>query len=132
MTEDAPDAEDFVICWLQPEQRAAVERNTNDVVVVVTRISGPDCPEEGTDDPVIQLDWYGHSATEAKQLSTTGHRRMTLQAVTLDNVTLSDGSTANADYVRTLIKPFRMSFPGDELVRYTARYQLGLSYVTVD
>ena len=55
---DAPDAEDFVACWLQPLLRAGVSRRASDPwpFALVQRIDGFDVPETGLDDPVIQVD----------------------------------------------------------------------------
>ena len=132
--EDAPDVEDFITCWMQPLMPTAVERAADDALpsCVVTRISGPDEPQSGTDDPVVQLDFYGQGAVEAKQAANEGHRRMMLLARESRNVTMSDSSVANADFVETLLKPFRMTYAHDLIVRYTARYHVGLSYVAVE
>lgn len=133
LDEDAPDEEDFVSCWMQPVMRSAVERGLDDVLPFceVTRVAGSDEPECGTDDPVIQLDFYGLGATAAKAAAKQGHRRMMYLARHLPTVEMSDGSTVGADYVETVLRPFRMTYAHDQIVRYTARYALGLHYVTV-
>lgn len=135
---DAPDEEDMVICWLQPLVRSATERGTKDPLpfCTVTRISGADDPDTGVDDPVVQVDVYatgasrGAATVAAKTVAKQVHRRMMLLARQLGTVTLSDHSVAAADYVETVLKPFRMDFDADLIVRYTARYRLGLHYVT--
>lgn len=131
--QDAPDEEDFVACWMQPVMRTAVERDLDEELPFceVTRIDGADDPESGTDDPVIQLDFYARGAAAAKAASKLGHRRMLFLFRNSPTVTLSDGSLADIDFGVTLIKPFRMPFEYDLIVRYTARYMLGTSYVTV-
>lgn len=130
--EDAPDVEDFVAFWMSPVMRTAVEDDAEeDVVCIVTRISGADDPDCGTDDPVVQLDWLVEGAAACKSLSEQGHRRMMLLARTLDDVAMPDGSTANPEYVKTLIRPRREQYANDRIVRYIARYRIGFSYVTV-
>lgn len=56
---------------------------------------------------------------------------MMLLARTLDDVAMPDGSTANPEYVKTLIRPRREQYANDRIVRYIARYRIGFSYVTV-
>ena len=133
-SEDAPDAEDFVSCWLQPLLRAGVEREKSDgyPFAVVQRVSGLDIPESGLDDPVVQLDILHKGAVGvAKKHANDVHRRMTLLGLTYPDVTMSDGSVAGIDYLRVLIRPHRETFGDDTVVRYVARYKLGLSYVAV-
>ena len=128
---DAPDVEDFTVSWMAPLMRSAVERENDDVTpfCVVTRISGADDPDAGTDDPVVQLDFYGVGAAAAKIAANQGHRRMMLLARESGDITMSDDTVANCDFVETLIKPFRMAYEHEQIVRYTARYRVGLSYV---
>lgn len=130
---DAPDEEDFVCCWLQPVIRAAVDRQLGDVLpfVTVERISGTDDENQGTDEPVVQLDIYARGVEAAKTAAKQVHRRMLRLFQDCPNVTLSDGSIASIDFGETVIKPFRMAYSDDQIVRYTARYHLGTTFVTV-
>lgn len=77
---DAPDDEDFVAAWLQPVIRASVERELGDELpfVTVQRISGADDENEGTADPVVQVDFYGRGVKAAAAAARLGHRRMLL------------------------------------------------------
>ncbi len=131
--QDAPDVEDFIQSWMQPVMRSSVERKSDDPLpfCLVARISGADDPDCGTDDPVVQLDFFGKGPQAAAKAARDGHRRMTLLARRSDDVTLSDGSIANADFVETILKPFRMEYADSKIVRYVARYRVGLSYVAV-
>ncbi|MGV0785111.1 hypothetical protein [Mycolicibacterium sp. XJ775] len=131
--EDAPDAEDFTACWLQPLLRAAVERKTDDVLPFATiqRVAGDDDPDCGTDDPVVQVDILGLGVVAAKTAANEVHRRMLLLFRDCSDVIMSDGRTANLDFGRTLMKPVRMPYGDDKIVRYVGRYHLALSYVTV-
>lgn len=132
LDEAAPDAEDFVVCWLQPLLRAAVERDTDELpyagVQVVVDISDPDC---GTEDTVVQVDILDRGVAAAKTAANRVNRRMELLFRECSDVVMSDSRTANLDFGRTLMKPVRMPYADDQIVRYVARYQLGLSYVTV-
>lgn len=131
--QDSPDEEDFVTCWMQPVMRTAVERDLDDQLPFceVTFIDGDDDADAGTADPVIQLDYYDRGAEAAKAAAKRGHRRMNLLFRTCATVTMSDGTLASPDFGECLIRPFRMPYEHDLIVRYTARYQLGLRYVTV-
>ncbi|WP_165801064.1 hypothetical protein [Mycobacteroides abscessus] len=131
--QDSPDEEDFIACWMAPVMTTAVERKLDDDLPFceVTGISGPDDPDAGTSDPVVQLDFYAAGAQAAKAAAKRGHRRMNLLFRTGATVTMSDGTPASLDFGQCLIRPFRMPYAHDQIVRYTARYQLGLSYVTV-
>lgn len=135
--EDAPDVEEFLCRWLSPLIRSATERRSDDPMpfCVVTRIDGADDSDAGVDEPVVQLDIFDRArgqllaAQAAKQTANAVHRRMNLLARRLDNVTLSDGTVASALDVTTVIKPFRMPYADEQVVRYVARYRLGLSFV---
>lgn len=131
--EGAPDVEDFLACWIGPLMRCATERKADEELPFcqVARLAGADDPDAGTDDAAVQLDIFDRGAAAASVAADRVHRRMMLLARTMPDVTMSDGSTANADFVTTTIKPFRMSYEDDQIVRYVARYQLGLSYVAV-
>ena len=140
LDDEPPDVEDFLCCWLAPLIRTATERRPDDPLpfCVVARIAGTDDIDEGRDDPVVQLDIFdtargGLLAPQAAGVTKRDvHRRMNYLARHLDtNVTMSDGSTANAETVATVLKPFRMKYPDDTIVRYVARYQLGLAYVAL-
>lgn len=133
LDQSPPDEEDFIACWMTPVVPTAVERKQDDPFpfCVAARVSGPDDPNSGTDDPVVQLDFYGRGVVEAKSSASQGHQRMLYLFRYHPTVTMSDGSLADIDFGETLIKPCRMPFAHDTVVRYTARYKLGLSYVTV-
>ena len=135
---ESPDDEDFVVCWMQPQLRSATERDSDDEFpfCVVAHIDGADDPDCGDADGVVQLDFYdkardGMTAVQAaKMTARAGHRRMRLLRESPD-VVLSDGSTANVDYFTVVLQPFRNSYSNPDVIRYTARYALGFSDVTV-
>lgn len=137
--DDAPDVEDFLCSWMSPLMRTATERKTDDEMPFcqVARISGADDADLGADEAVVQLDIFdraraGMLAAQNAAISARNvHRRMTLMAREQSNVTLSDGSIACPDMVTTILRPFRMAYGDDQIVRYVARYTVGLSYVAV-
>jgi hypothetical protein len=139
LTEHAPDAEDFVVSWLQPIIRAAVERKTEDEFpfAIVQYITGTDSVDHGTEDGVIQIDVLDEArdgvvaVQAAKYTADQVHRRMMFLARHIPDVTMSDSSVANCDYLNTTEKFHRQPYQNDKVVRYTARYALGLSYVAV-
>ena len=139
LDDNAPDVEDFLCAWLAPLLRTATERKTDSALpfCVVARIAGADDPDAGVDEPSVQLDIFDGArngllaAQNAALTARDVHRRMMLLARELTTVTLSDGSLANADHVLTVIKPFRTPYANDQVVRYVARYEVGLSYVAV-
>ena len=131
--EDAPDVEDFVAAWLQPVIRAAVERDSDDVLpfCVVARVAGGDDPDCGFDESVVQLDVFGAGPLAASAAAMTVHRRMMLLARELTTVIVTGGVSVSPNRVTTQMKPFRSPYEHDQVVRYTARYGVGLAYVAV-
>lgn len=131
--QEAPDAEEFTVCWLTPLLRASAERDTDDVLpfALVQQITGTDDPDCGESTDVIQIDILGNGPQAASIAKREVHRRMLYLAENLVDIVMSDGSKANADYVETVMKPVRMAFADDTIVRYVARYRLGLSHVAV-
>ncbi|SRX93562.1 hypothetical protein MSP7336_01801 [Mycobacterium shimoidei] len=128
---EAPDLEDFTACWLQPLVRASTDHNVNDgfPFVLVQRITGSEYPDCGMADEIVQLDIMDNDPQSASRLHRKVHRRMLYLARYAVDVEMSDGSIANADYVRPTLLPQRMDYTNDLIIRYVARYQMGLSYV---
>jgi hypothetical protein len=129
----APDAEDFFACLLAPVIRAAVEHTTSDgwPFALITRVAGADDPDAETDDPVVQVDILGEGVLAASDAANTVHRRILWAARACADVTMLDGTVVNPDFITVMMKPVRMSYPDERIVRYVARYAPGLSYVTV-
>lgn len=132
LDQDAPDVDDFVVTWLQPVIRAAIERETDDVLpfCVVTRVAGDDDQDCGFNSAVIQLDVFARGVVAAKQASKTVRRRMNYLARYLDHVPLSDGA-ASASYVSNQIDFTRAPYADEQIVRLIARYAVGIPYVAV-
>jgi len=139
LTEESPDAEDFVVCWLQEIIRAGTERKADDgfPFAIVQYLTGVDSVDHGTEDGVIQVDVLDTArdgmlaAQAAKVTARQVHRRMMYLAKHIPDVTMSDGTVANCDYLNTTERFNRKSYLNEKVVRLTARYALGLSYVAV-
>lgn len=138
--EDAPDCRDFVVSWMSEAMRSALRRTTDDVFpfALVQLITATEDAESGTVDNVIQIDYLdvardGMEAAEAANATATrGHRRMKVLARNpLEDVVLSDGSTANLDYLRPTLGPIEQPYINDRVVRLVARYEMGFSNVAV-
>lgn len=135
---DAPDSEDFVVSWLAPLMRSATERDTDDELpfALVQLVSSEEEPDCGEAEHAIQVDFFDtarngfRAVQQAKMTAREGHRRMLLMARELPTVVLSDGSTVGADYLFVTMRPQRMPYANESIVRFVARYRLGLSYVT--
>lgn len=130
LDEEAPDETDFVICWLQPLLRSGTIRDSADEFpfAAVQRVAGGDDPDECLDEPVVQIDILAEGVQAAKLIARRVDRRMKLLARKRPDVTLSDGSIANAEFCRTLQKPIPMPYKNELIIRHVARYELGLSY----
>lgn len=132
LDEAPPDDEDFVVCWLQPLLVSSVERETDDLPYAgVQHVDGASDPDCGTEDSVVQVDILGLGVAAAKIAANRVQRRMELLFWECSDVVMSDGRTANCDFGRTLMRPKRMPYAHEQIVRFVARYELGLSYVTV-
>jgi hypothetical protein len=137
-TQGAPDESDFIVSWLSPLLRSAIERDSDDELpfALVQRVAGEDEIDCGTDDPVIQIDILARGAdgepavSVAKKWADKVHRRMMLLGRTDDDVTLSDSRAANCDFIECLMKPVRMPYTDDQIARFVGRYLIGLSHVT--
>mgnify|MGYP003531487768 FL=1 len=128
---DSPDSEDFVVSWLQVQARASTERDTDDELpfAVVTRIAGVDDPDGGSSEDSVQVEWFDRGASAASFTARRGHRRMMLLAREQTDVTLSDDTVASIDYLKTTMRPTRMPYADEQIIRYVARYRIGLSFV---
>lgn len=133
LAEDAPDVEDFIVCWLQPAIRAAMQREADDPLpfCVVAGVTAIDDVDAGFNASVVQLDVFARGIPATKAAVKTVRRRMNQLARHLDNVTMSDNSIASANYVQNQIDFERMDYADDQIVRYVARYGVGLSFVAV-
>ena len=137
LPDEAPDAEDFFARWLAPLMRAGTEHRTTDSYpfAVVQFIAGTDDECTGFEDGVIQVDYLDVArnglvaAQAAKVTAREGHRRIMYLGKHCSDVTMSDGTTANCDYINVSLAPMRMDSADERVVRYVARYQFGLSFV---
>lgn len=133
-----PDPVDYFVAALAPIMRAASERQTDDEFpfALVTLIAGVDNPDAGGSDDVIQVDYLdrARNGLEAIAAATatakSGHRRIMHLARNEVGITISDGSTVYADYLKVRQKPIPMPYANDSVRRLVARYDVGLAFVT--
>lgn len=132
LDEGAPDVDEVFVAMLAPVLRTTIDRDPDDELpfCLVQRIDGPDNPNCGTDDPVVQLDILAHGIEAAKDAADRVHRRVMYVARMSPDIEIASGPV-NVDFIDTLMKPKRMPYPDDQIVRFVARYAAGLSYVTV-
>lgn len=130
-----PDVEEFVISWLAPlgpAGSAGAERPSGAVLPyrMVTRVAGTD--DLFFDDPVVSVHTFAATRTAAADAAKVTHLRMlVLINDPLTDVTMFDGSLANADHVETVEKPYWVDYKDVAIRRYVARYRLGLHFAAV-
>lgn len=130
--EAAPAAELVVSAWLSPWKRGT-RRKADDPVPfrLIHTVAGRDCPEEGTTESVVSIHTFADSDLAAVQESEATHRRMTLLATNpLADITVG-GQLVCVDYCKTAMLPTRVDYDDPNVVRYVARYDIGLSYTPV-
>lgn len=133
--EAAEDAEEVIVAWLAPLRRSAAIRRTGDPLpfTLVTHITGTECVDEGTADPIVSVHTLcdkslGEDSALAECKLT--HRRILRLARHLEDITLTDGRIANIDYLDVVESPIWVYY-SDQILRKVGRYQIGLSFVAV-
>lgn len=138
---ESPDVEDYFCALLAPIMRAATERQAGDpypFAIVQMIPAGSENPDLGTTDTVVQVDFLDTdhdgrpAAQNAKLAARRGHRAITYAGQHLSDVLLSNSTWANPDYIATSQPPTRMDYVNETVVRYTARYSVGFSFVAAD
>jgi hypothetical protein len=130
---DAPNAVEFVIAWLAPLGEVSTERPAGEDLPyrMVTRVAGTD-DGYSVDYPIISIHTFDADYTSASDAADMTHRRMLLLIDDPHNdVTLSDATVCNAEYVECVQRPTRIDVADAAVERFVARYQLGLSFVAV-
>lgn len=133
-----PDTVDYIVAALASLMRSASERMTDDEFpfALVTLINGVDNPESGGSDDVIQVDYLDRARDGMEAIATasatarSGHRRILRLARHEVGITISDGSTVFADYLKVRQKPTPQPYGNDSVRRLVARYDVGLAFVT--
>lgn len=129
-----PNATDFVIAWLAPLSTAgAVGAKRPEGAVLpyrmVNRVTGTD-DGISVDVAVVSVHTFAATDGEAKREADTTQQRMSLLvADPLNDVAMHDNSIANAAWVETVEYPHKQDYADPNIVRYVARYRLGLTFI---
>lgn len=132
---DAPNAVEFIIAWLRPlGDPCNATRMEGDPLPyrMVTRVAGEDDHDKFSDDAVVSVHTFAATFPAASDAADMTHRRiMVLIDDPNNDVTLIDNTIANAEYVETLQKPIHVDYEDPDVIRFVARYRLGLHFVAV-
>jgi hypothetical protein len=131
----APNSQAFVLAWLAPLGACGSRRKIGDPLPyrLVVRVGG--ATDLFSDSPLVSVHTFGDSTTDladtmASRAADITHRRM---LVLLDdpttNVTMSDGSVANCEYLEVKEAPRKEPYHDTSVIRYVGRYELGLKLV---
>lgn len=126
-----PNVEETIVAWLADLGRAGVLRKPADELPfrLVHRVTGTDNLTIGSDDAVVSVHTFDTTMAGASAEADRTHQRMMYLAQhPLTNIELTDGATANVDYVNTVEKPTYEDFKDPNVFRYVARYRVGLSF----
>jgi hypothetical protein len=129
-----PNGVEYTIAWLRPLMACDVHRPAGADLpyCMVNGVADAEDDNLFTDDQVVSVHTFAGTYTAANDAAAQTHRRMQLLVRNpgLD-VTLTDSTIANADYVQTLMSPTWMDYGDNTINRFVARYRLGLSFVAV-
>lgn len=131
-TDTAPDVQRVVVAWLRPLGRAGTQRLPTDALPfrLVTRIAGADDHIEGIDVAVVSVHTFATRETATDEANTTHERMLYLQRHPFTDIELlGSGVTANVNFCETVEKPTYVDYGDPNLLRYVARYRIGLDFV---
>lgn len=127
----APPAEYVVSSWLAPWPRGT-HRKAHDPLPfrLINAVAGRECPEHGASSSVVSIHTFAEGAQAALNAAHETHRRMLVLATNpLQTITIPTGQAVSVDYCRVVMPPVEVEYSDDPLVvRYVARYDIGLSY----
>lgn len=132
--EAPPNAVEYVIAWLRPLGLCDVKRPAGETLPyrMVNGLPGEEDDNLFTDDPIVSVHTFAADYTAASDAAADTHRRMQLLIHNPGrDVTLTDSTVVNADYVKTVQTPMWVDYGDNTINRFVARYQLGLSFVAV-
>lgn len=132
LPEAPPDAQRVVLAWLRPLGRAGTQRLSGDPLPfrLVTRIAGADDHIEGVDVAVVSVHTFAARETATDEANKTHQRMLYLARHPFTDIELlGSGVTANVNYCETVEKPTYQDYGDPNLLRYVARYRLGLDFV---
>lgn len=130
LDESSPAAELVVSAWLAPWKRGT-RRLSGDPVPyrLIHTVAGSDDPDTGLTEAVVSIHTFAADPVSAVQEADNTHRRMMLLAHNpLADIALSSGQVVCVDYVKTAMLPTRVDYDDPGVIRYVARYDIGLAY----
>lgn len=143
LPETAPSVEQVLSVWLSPLGRVGTRRKAGDPIPfrMIKRVAGPDRPDIASDDPTVSVHTFASSPEAAINESERTHRRMlvlarnplteiTIPSAILGGTGLSGQVVVSVDYCIPRIKPVEVDYEDPGVIRYVARYDVGLSYIT--
>ena len=118
----ALDTEIFVISWLAPIIPASILHDPSDGVpfTKVTRIAGTTDIDTALDTQWIQLDTLIAKPSIGDGIQNRVHERMRELRM--------QASDAPIEYCTTTLVPCRMDYDNPNIIRYVARYEIGLTH----
>ena len=132
LDESAPPLELVVSAWLSPWKRGT-KRKAGDPLPFRLIHAGPgsDDDESGLTDQSVSIHTFAGSPIDALTEATKTHRRMLkLARNPLAEITIPTGQVVCVDYVRPTMLPEEVDYGDPNVIRYVARYDIGLSYTT--
>src|SRR6266403_749928 len=130
MTDRLPNEVEYVIAWQRGIIACDVHRPSDGPLpyCMVNALGGDVDDNAFTGDPVVTLHTFGRTYEEASDAADLTDDRMNLLVRNpgLD-VTLKSVVIVNADYVRTLLSPFELTYGDNTILQFVARYRIGLS-----
>lgn len=134
----APSVERVVVAWLKPLGRTGTRRKAGDPVPfrLVHRVAGSDDPVVGIDVASVSVHSFGAGDVEALAEAERSHRRMNVLSINpMTTISNSDilgvGVVVNVDYCIPRMAPTQVDYEDPAVVRYVARYEIGISYTPV-
>ena len=131
LDQSAPSVEMVLTTWLSPLGKVGTRRKAGDPVPqrIVKRVAGADDPIVGVDEATVSVHTFAASDVAAIEESDKTHRRMCYLAVNPDTrITLAAGRVVNVDYCIPRLAPGELDYEDPSVVRYVARYEIGISY----
>lgn len=130
--ESPPPAELVVSAWLSPWARGTRRRAGDPVPFrMIHTVAGSEDPGLGLSEATVSVHTFAGSAQDAMLEADKTHRRMLLLArQPLDGVHLPDGRTVCVDFCAVVMPPTEVDYDDPNVVRYVARYDLGLVYTS--
>lgn len=125
----APNVERVLVAWLTPLGRSGTRRKAEEALPfrLVHRVAGADDPEVGIDTATVSVHTLA-APDVASDEATRTHRRICVLTVNpFTEITVS-GQVVNVDYCIPRMSPTPVDYEDPNVIRYVARYEVGISY----